>query len=285
MKSGKSILILFIFLLLTFPFLWFTSIFPVTSANYFFRNISNWVNTSLIDKYPPDLIISVNKGQVTLNRSTPYCLVLREKDQIGIVFDLLSEPDIKSFESGGPYHQLCQPIAVVSRNYVMFLDKDQIRITKISSQTSFEINKTTITDLINKYLPILTTFGKNTYLVLPFISILPVFLFFLLNNYWYYFVTKLVLKIFKIYHTNFSAKIYGTTLFCFTIITFIRWIIIGSVFSQLLKFNFFVNFPFLNTILITIICLFYFSQQKKSEDNSIPVPPIEFQTITPPKHN
>ena len=173
----------------------------------------------------------------------------------------------------------------------MSLNQSQIKITQISSQLTFKLDKTTITDFVGKYLPIFIAYGQTAYLVIPFILIPLVFVFIILNNFWYSFFAKLVLKIFKIYQDNFSSKTYGTTLFCYLIISFFRWIVVGYVFNHLFKLNLMINFPFLDTIFITIASVIYFSRQKKPTasiappDSLPPSPPIQFQTITPPKFN
>ena len=257
MSTGKVALILLLLLVLVIPFSWFTTIFPIQSASSFFRNISSWVDSSVIKQFPQDLVISVKNGQVSLNRPTPYCLILKQGGLFGVVFDPQSEPKIQAFENEGPYSKICQPIAVVGGNYVMTLDKDQIRIQKISPQVTFDINQKNISNLAANYLPKLISFGQTAYLVLPFILIIPAFLFFLLNNLWYSFASGLVLKIFKLRPSN----TYGTTLFFYTVINFIQWVIVGYILNSLLKQNIKISFPFLNTILIAIASVFYFKSK------------------------
>jgi len=281
MRTGKSALILFIFLVITVPIGWFTVIFPYQSAASFFKNIPKWIDSTLTKQFPVDLVISVKNGQVTLNRTSPYCLILKEGSQIGIVFDTRLDPQIKAFDTDGPYSRLCQPLFVIGKNYVMSLDNNNISIHPIPAQATFSIDQKNLSKLVSDYLPKLVASGKNLYLYAPFILILPVFIFILLNNYWYSLVSRLVLKIFKIRPGIKSSEVYGVSLFFYTCILFIQWVFISYILNHLSKLTVNLSFPFMNTILIAIACLIYFKKIPTTPSPpEAPSTDIKFKTVT-----
>jgi hypothetical protein len=287
MSVAKSALVLFLFLVVVIPIAWFTVVFPYKSAAAFIRNFPKLIDSSVIQQYPSDLVISVKNGQVNLNRPTPYCLILKQGSLIGIVFDPGSEPNIRAFEANGPYSDLCQPLVVVGKNFFMTLDNSQLKIQMISTQLTTTIDQKSLSEFVSNYLPRVTSFGQTAYLYFPFLMVILAYMFFLLNNFWYSFITGLVLKIFKIRPGTGSSEIYGATLFFYTSLNFIQWVVIGYILNGLFKLNTSVNFPFMNTVLIAIACVFYFKSKPLPLPESPPAPPpiepINFTTVTPPK--
>jgi hypothetical protein len=290
MRTGKSALILFLFLVVVVPFSWFTVIIPYKSAASFFNNAPKMVDSSLTKQFPADLVISVKNGLLSLNRPSPYCLILKEGSKIGIIFDTKSDPQVKAFETDSPYSRFCQPIAVVGNNYLMLMDNGRLNIQPIPTQLNYTLDQTTLSGLVSNYLPKLISYGRNVYLYLPFLLIIPVFIFFLLNNYWYSFVSRLILKLFKIRPGIKLSEVYGISLFFYTCINFLQWVVIGYLLNHLSKLNVIISFPFMNTILIVIACIIYFKNQSVPPVIVPPtIPPpldsasaIQFKTVLPP---
>lgn len=224
-------------------------------------DLQELVNDNLINRYPDDLVISVEKGIVTINKPSPYCLVLDDKSGYGIVYDALSSPSlINTFNQNGPYHNLCQPIALVGTNFVMTHDSDngQIKINPISETITYTIEKSAISSVINQLIPVINQIGNLAYYIIPSIIFLFLFFFTLLSNYWYTFISKLLLKLFKVDINLLKGKIYGTSLFIFNIIQFTNLVIFGWFINKKLGQNYSLSFPFCNTIIISLASFIYF---------------------------
>lgn len=261
MKNGKAIFISFLFFLIYSPVFWFVLTLPYPKFQTISDDLPELINDNLIDRYPNDLVISVEKGIVTINKPSPYCLVLDDKSRYGIVYDALSSPSLlNTFDQNGPYKSLCQPIALVGTNFVMTHDSDngQIKINRISETVTYTIEKSTISSILNQLIPVINQIGNVAYYIIPLLIFLSFFLFTLSSNLWYTFTSKLLLKLFKIDTNLLKDKIYGTSLFIFNIIQFINLVIFGWFINKNLSQNYSLSFPFCNTIIISIASFIYF---------------------------
>jgi len=278
MKNGKAIFISFLFFLIYSVVLWFVFTLPYPKFQTISGDLPQLINDDLINCYPDDLIISVKKGIVTINKPSPYCLILDEKSKYGIVYDALSSPSLlNTFDQNGPYHNLCQPIALVGTNFVMTHDSDnsQIKINPISETITYTIEKSTITSIINQLIPIINQIGSVAYYIIPLLIFLSLFAFTLLSNLWYTFTSKLLLKLFKVDISLLKGKIYGTSLFIFNIIQFLNLVIFACFINKKLGQNYSLSFPFCNTSIISITSFIYFKFLSYS------IPKTVFST-TPP---
>jgi len=282
MQINHPIRNLFLLILVVFPINWFIFVFPFKTANEFFTNLPTYVSTSVIDQYPEDLKVTVKNGEVGLNRATPYCLKLNDTEKMGIVFDTTAEPKVTAFDVGGPYSDLCEPIVVVGSNYYMYVEKEQIKISKITPQANFTIDKPSITNFVDKYLPAVISFGKNAYYTLPFVGVVLAFGFFLLNNFWYSFIAQLFVKMFKLGDIK-SSDVYSVTLFFYSVINFIQWVIVDDIINQLFKQSLVLTFPFMNTILISIATVVYFKNNPPSIPTPEPTPPPVQNPVSTPE--
>ena len=276
MKTNKSVLYLLIFLLLSCTIGWFYFILPLPTLNNILNNTSTWVDTTLVSRYPEDLIISIKNGVVSLNRSTPYCLVLDDKSQSGIVFTGDKDPRVLSF-TDGTYSSLCKPIALIGANYYISPDKENTyKVETLPATVNFDLNKNKVVEFINQYLPLILQVGRKAYYVIPF-AIIPFLLVgFLCQNIWYSWVAKTIIKTFKFNSGNKQLEVYGTSLFIYTIIIFVDWVIIGLLLNYTLKQNVHFSFPFFNTLVVSIgtaLMLKSDTQSQPGNDHS-PLPPV-----------
>lgn len=278
MKNGKAIFISFLFFLIYSAVLWFVFTLPYPKFQTISDDLPQLINNNLVDRYPNDLVISAEKGIVTINKPSPYCLVLDEKSKYGIVYDALSSPSLlNTFDQNSPYRNLCQPIALVGTNFIMTYDSDngQIKINKISETITYTIEKSTISSIANQLIPVINQIGIVAYYVIPLLIFLSLFLFTLSSNFWYTFTSKLLLKLFKVDVSLLKGKIYGTCLFIFNIIQFLNLVIFGWFINKKLGQNYSLSFPFCNTIIISIASFIYFKFLSDS------IPKTVFST-TPP---
>lgn len=272
MTTGKITLYSFLFFLLAVPFAWFVVLVPFTVANSFLRSLPERINTSVVNQFPQELKIVIKNGEVSLNQPNPYCLLLGNQPQVGIIFDLNTQPQLDAFEINSPYRRLCQSVAIVGQNYVMYNDEKQIKIQKIPTQVNLSINRQSISDFVVTYLPKITTFGVVGYLISPFIAIFFILAFFLLSNFWYSLVVTIVTKIFKTNPLVTTGKIYAVTLRFYLYIIIFQWVVVYYLLNYLFRLNVALSFPFLNTVIISLASMLYFNQQEK---NLPPPPPPE----------
>ena len=288
MKNGKAVLICTIFSFIFSAILWFYITIPFNQFKNTIDTLPDMVNTSLLSRYPDDLVVSIKKGIVTINQESPFCLILDEKSKIGIVYDLYASPaNLDTFTKDGPYRDLCQPLALLGQTFLMHPDNDsnQISISPIPTNLSYEIKKSTIITFVNSILPTIIQVGNIGYFIVPFIIFIAFFLFTLSTNFWYAFVSKLVLKLFKINLIHVKSMIYGTSLFIFNIIQFINLVLFDWLINKALHRHYALSFPFSKTIIISIGTLIYFKYLSNtptpSVSQAIPTPDSSQPVLSP----
>ncbi len=261
MNKGKSFLILFLFLLISLPLFWFTVIAPYKTTRNLLTQIKTDVAPAVINQFPSDLVITVNEGIVSLNKPSPYCFILDPRTQTGIVFDTKNEAKITALDGNGPYAKLCKAVGVVGKNYFMYSSNEQLKVQKIPVEANMTVDRAAISKFADSVMPNIIAFGQKAYLAMPFVVLIPLFLFFISNNLWYSFAAGLVLKSFKIVPT---VSVYGTTLLFYTIIIAVKWVLIDYLLNSRLGQAIDVSFPFLNTILISVGTLIYMKSHSSS---------------------
>lgn len=287
MKPNKAILINFIIVLIGVLFGWFLIIAPYSKVENVFQQLPTWINSAVVQNYPEDLTISINKGIVSMTKESPYCLVLPlennapEKLSKGIVIDINASADVSEMEVGGIYSNLCQPIALIGKNFVLYPDENNAyKYVKISDQINVEIDRELINKLISQYLPLAVSFGKNVYYILPFLVIPLLFLGFLSQNYWYSLIVRLAIKIFKITKISFGES-YKISLFFYNFILLIDWVLIRYVLNNLLGLEIAISFPFFNTIMITLASVLYLKKTQSPDGLASVSSPIVSTPIIP----
>ena len=212
--------------------------------------VSAFVNT----KYPENLIIKVDKGQVEINQPLPYCLMLDEKTNLGIIFDSAENPNIKSFESK-PVDFPCQPMALVGKNYIVASVSSEIKYYKVPTEIKVEITRNWLLENIEKYMPIVEKFGWNGYLLLPLILVVVMLPFVLLFNYWYSAIFYVVIKLLKMEEHEEVKNRYWIALFFGAILSAVNTLMEVTIHQK-------INFPFSATILITAAGIIYLKRTK-----------------------
>lgn len=271
MKKSKAILICLIFSFFYAIISWFIIILPFKTFKNDLDNLPTIINDSFLSRYPEDLLISIQKGQVGLNRDSPYCFILDKNSNMGLIYDdTVSSADPTVFNKGGPYDNLCHPIALVSQTFFMYQDSSskQIKISQIPQDVNYQIKKSTITTFVDKVIPNVVKIGNIAYFVIPVIIFISFFLFTLLTNFWYSFVANFALTKFKIDTSPVKSFVYGSSLFVFNIIQFINLVLFAWLANKFLGQSFYLSFPFSKTILITlgVVAIYKYAKPKTPKE-------------------
>lgn len=251
----KTSLFFFLSILFISVFYWFVVSLPIQQFKQIYADAPSMVNNLLNDVFPEDLIITINNGEVTINQETPYCLVIDKETNEGIVFDEAADLTTPLKDNLMMYSNLCDPLAVVGRNIVIYSESPEsgsYNIQEIPSEVNFQIDQAQVQAIASGVLPILLDWFKTIYYFLPFVMAPFIFLYLLSMNFWYAWVTKIVLKISKINQTLTAKEVRKKTFFVLFIWTMFNWIVIQFLINDLLKIEFRLAFPFLNTIVIAI---------------------------------
>ncbi len=267
MKTGKAVIILLVSLVLVIFLSWFFYILPVSKVNQFFANLPNLVNSQIISNYPSDLTVTISKGIVSINQPSPYCLLLHQNS--GVIFDAEAQPSLSALGANSQYSNLCQPIALVGSNFVMYPDDNSFKISQIPTNIDFALDQPTIKKYSEIAIPIVLHYGRILYYLLPVVFIPFALLFILFTNLWYKFTTKLILKIFKVDYDE--SYIFGTSLFLYTVIIILNSVVLKFV-SSFIGQEISLSFPFANTIIIALVSLLYFKSRPQSPPGNDPTP-------------
>jgi len=237
-------------------------------VDYFFTGLNVKAKEIIEINYPQDLVISVKKGQIFLNQKLPYCLLLDNKLNAGIVFDGSESLNIKAF-SEKPKNFPCKPYLIVGQNFIGGMKDDgEIKAWQVPSEVDVEIDQQMLLTNKDKFLPIVEKQGRRLYSLLPLIIFIVVLPFIMLANFWYSLVVNLLAKLFKTSTNPEIKNRYWIALFFGSVLG-----IINSIFVY---FGYpFISFPFSGSILIgaaSIIYLKYFSNQITEIEDVKPKP-------------
>lgn len=289
MGLKKTLLIFVLSLLVGFPLYFFTFLIPVSKFNEYYNQAPLMFDNLINQSYPEDLVIDIKNGEVSVNRVTPYCLVLEQKSKFGILFDEnANAADFISKKNN--LDDTCKPYALVGKNFVVVPDTESgtegsYRIQEISSSVNYTITRDEISKLAATILPKLMNFAKYTYYIGPFVLAIFIFPFFLLMNLWYALIARLLLKITKTNAVASYKEVYAKSLFVLFIITVINWLLIELLLKKVLNLNFTISFPFLMTILVaigTFLMEKFVFKKNQQEPPPVPAPPVPInQTETP----
>lgn len=287
MKLKKTLLFFILFLIIGFPLYFFTLLIPVSKFNQYYNQAPVLVDNLINNTYPKDLVINIKNGEVSVNRVTPFCLVLEQKSKFGILFD--ENANAGDFINGkNVSDETCKPYALVGKNFVVLPDTESgsegsYRIQQISSSVNYKITRDEISNLSSTILPKILNFAKYVYYIGPFLIAIFILPFFLLMNLWYALISKLLLKITKANTVISYKESYSKSLFVLLIVTAFNWVFIELLIKNILHLNFSFSFPFLTTIIVavgTFLMEKYYYQ--KRQPAPVPAPPVpENQPPTP----
>lgn len=226
------------------------------SVDNFFANLSTKSREIIETNFPKDLVINVNKGQVTTNQKLPYCLLVDKEKNEGIVFDSAENPNIKSFETQ-PKNFSCKPMAVVGKDYVVYRSDTETKIWNVPSEVSVTIDQKMLLENKDKYLPVVENKGRKLYAVLPLILVIIAIPWVMLFNFWYSWILGIIIKLSHVTQGVETKNKYWITLFFGSILSIINHTLLYFGYRQ-------ISFAFSGTIIITvasILYLKYFSNQ------------------------
>lgn len=256
MSLKKSILFALLIVLFCVPALWYSVILPYEKSEIFFQQAPEYVNTIIGETYPSDLEITVSNGLVSLNKPTPYCLIIDKQLKTGILFDPNFQLSMLKPEILAAY-PLCTPVAIIGENTIMHADSTEqgYTVQPIPATANYVIDQKAIEGLTTSSLPTLVQWGWMLYQFAPVFLVPLVFLGVLLANIWFAFINKIVFSLLDIKeYSKFNAS-YAISLRFFTLLI--------GVYTIILFYNFYTNsnitftFPFSSTIIITVLSLIW----------------------------
>lgn len=253
MSLKKSLLLAFLVTLVSFPSLWFTTILPHSLSTTFFKQAPTYFKTVLDETFPPDLEITVTNGVVSINKPTPYCLLIDTESKLGILFDpnfnlqMLTPTTISNYP-------LCAPFMIIQESTILYADENSLGYSaqEIAPTINMVLTKDTLDELSATTLPVLLKWGWLMYLAAPIFLVPLCFLVVLFLNCWYGLINKIVFSLLdNDEYASFSAA-YALSLRFFTmLIIFYTMLLFYSATTNTPPIA--INFPFFNTIVITIL--------------------------------
>ncbi|MFA6250287.1 MAG: hypothetical protein WC686_02145 [Candidatus Shapirobacteria bacterium] len=271
MKLSNSLAVLFFVIVTIISLGWFVVFLPPSRFQSLVDQASQFVNSTVVKTFPSDLVITVKNGNVTTNQTSPFCLILDQNTKSGIVFDDRANIPVQNYRL--EYRDICSPFALVGNDYFAYPDKDEsIRIQKFSPEMNLEINRSQIEAWSAQVTPWLKSFSNTAYYAFPISFMVASFVFFLLNNFWYAFVTKAVGKWFG-NNVDFPDA-YAASLLIYSALIFINIVIISYLLNYILKLRVNLSFPFFNTIAISYFANILLKNVKPSSISQEPAVPI-----------
>ena len=210
---------------------------------------------SLVQKIPEELEVKVKNGEVAVNKQRPYCLVLTSK--LGVYFSN-SEVPVLLNESE------CASLLTVGKNYMVTKeDNGAYKVYKIDPKADYTISKSNIENFYKSSRPIVENVAWVIFYVGPWLGWLVIFGFGLLSCLWYTWVARQALRIFQSKKDLAFVEVFGVSLFLMSMWWFLRYGLIYFVVSFYLKKNMWFGFPFVNTLILTVLALIWYKKWYK----------------------
>ena len=215
---------------------------------------------TLTQKIPAELEIRVKNGEVVINKERPYCLLLESKSRVGVYF---SNSDSQVIPKEGE----CGALMTVGKDYVMIREENgSYRVYKVDPKADYTINKNNIESFYQNNKPKAEKVAWTIFYVGPWLGWLAVFGWGLLNCLWYAWVAKFALRIFQSNKTVVFNQVYGTVLFLMSGWWFLRYGILYIIVNNYFHQNIVLRFPFMNTLILTILALIWYKNYDKKEE-------------------
>jgi hypothetical protein len=276
----QGFLYLFLFIFIGFPIYWFGFILPLGKTTKLINELPKLVNESVVGQFPPDLIVQVADGTVTLNKPLPYCLEIAVPPpadapdvsdlKVGILF--VEEVDQETMtalqNTGTVYRDLCSPFMVIGQTTYVTNDPDtgELSIQPIPKEVSVVATQEFLTDLVETQGPRIAGLIQAAYYIGPFILALSLYAGFLLLNFWYASVTLVFFKLFKKAQTRPFSHYYMSSLYSQIAWQSIIWTLNVIVFKTLAQSTFQLGVPFLGTIVIVALNVFVLKNHPLSNE-------------------
>jgi hypothetical protein len=237
---------------------WYIINFPADRVDKFFSELPGLIEDGFLNTVADDTVIEMKAGKLRINRENPYCLIINNKTRDGIVFDSEALREVIASGGGGKYDELCHPVVFAGKNYISYLGQDgEYVLEQPSEMLNFSLSKNKLGSMISTYLPQIIAGGKTVYLVLPWVMIPGYVIFLMLKVYWYVFVVRMALKVYKV-RGNFNSKeLYPMVMFVAAVWYWVKWLIIQVVMNYVGGQRINTNILFFNTILITVGSIFF----------------------------
>jgi len=256
--SKNAFLLLLAFVLVSVTVDWYVINLPVNKVNKFFDNLPNLVEEGFINTFPSDMAIEMKAGRLRINRPNPFCLVVNNATKDGIVFDEEALKDVIASGGGGRYNELCHPIVFAGKNYISYLNQDgEYVMEQPSSLLNFTLTKDQMEKAVMTYLPQVVAGGRSVYYAFPWFLIPSYLGFLLLKVYWYVFVVRMVLKVYKVRGEFNSKELYPMVMFVAAVWYWVKWVIIQVIMNFIGGQRINTDVMFFNTILVAVGSVFF----------------------------
>ncbi len=237
MNTPKVILLTLLACVLPTCYFWFVKTVKPAEFKVFTATSQSTLLSKFSEIFPKDLAITVNKGEVTINKPSPYCLVFDKKENLGVLYDEFAIPDFKLLGHNSKYNYLCKPEVLVGKNFIMYLKDNAFEIREIGD-LNLKIDYQTAITFIDTYYPDL----EMIYYGVPVILIVVLFLQLLFFSLYLALVLLVVSKLFKNSISSKYTRAYKLSVLSYTLFNIL------TIFLE-------ISFPFLPTIFCTIVSL------------------------------
>lgn len=244
MKASKVFFISVLVSLGVSFYSWFVVLAPVAKFNELKAQIKGYVTSGSNKYFPSNLEISIKKGIATINQPSPFCLKIDEKENMGIIYDENAVSDIRAFSKDGQYKNLCTPVALVGKDFVMYPDDKSIKVTKLSSDLNFSLTKPKLDKYIETYYPLAQKLLTSGYYIIPIVIWFFVLSWIYTFSLWLALVLFGLGKAFKSLGSPDYGLSYKTSILSYTIYTLLN-IFLSKV----------VSLPFSGTIICSLISI------------------------------
>lgn len=237
---------------------WFVINFPADRVDRFLTELPGLVEDGFLNTVTDETVIEMKAGKLRINRENPYCLIINNKTRDGIVFDSEALKDVIASGGGEKYNQLCHPVVFAGKNYISYLGQDgEYVLEQPSSMLNFRLSKEQLGSVISTYLPQVVAGGRTVYRIFPWVMIPGYVVFLMVKIYWYVFVVRMALKVYKVRGDFNSKELYPMVMFVAAVWYWVKWIIIQVVMNYVGGQRINTNILFFNTILITVGSIFF----------------------------
>jgi hypothetical protein len=227
------------------------------------KEIKNFVS-AVAQGYPQDLIISLNKGEVSTNKEEPFFMavpenIFKKEDKTSDLYkENLIVIDTKNNYSLEKFNEYSTFFLLAKKELITIKGNGGIEALPLSKYKDIEINKSYVIEtegvIINKYLPLINIF---VFPLVFFALFIGSFIGSLIVSFWYALLVLMISKIKKIdlsYRKSYQYALHAITLI--------------SILGLFTKFVPVLNNILLKSFIIMVIIFLNFHHQEKKEEGN-----------------
>lgn len=243
---------------LIFGFYVQTQIGSGTKAKETINNLSPRVKELIGVMYPKDLVIKITNGKVAINQKLPYCVVYNQRQNLGVVFDSATSPNIASFKTT-PKDFTCNPKVLVGSDYIAFQGDKDIRVWSLPEKTNGVISQDELFKIHKEVMPKVQDSLWRLYQALPIILATLTLIGSLLMNFWYGWILGIVVKLAHLDTNPETKNKYWIALFFGSVLSIINMVLFWI-------YEWRIDFPFSGSIIIAVAGIGYLKWRETQVD-------------------